>query len=361
MTDAASRAADPRPGSVAEVEPRPGAPDRTLQLTAWVAAFSAPLLAISLSRTVVPPALPSALLDLRWAGLAVALPLAAGLWWTERALRRRPRALPTSARWGLRGLALCALVALLGPAAVPLDASLPAPGFNQPPSLLHPLGTDRLGRDLLGVTVLAAPISLAVACVAAACSTAIGATVGLLSGWRGGWVDRALSLVVDTLLALPVLVAQLALFAAIQPAGAERLGWTALLIGLTSWTGSARLIRAEARALHQRTWVIAARMAGLSEPEVIRAHAWPHLRPWIAALAAGSASGALLSEAALSWLGFGITAPWISFGLLLRDVDPMFSPTQHLLAPAAAIAAFTLSLAAIADGLAERDTAAPNS
>jgi peptide/nickel transport system permease protein len=354
-------ATDPHPGLVTRAEPRAGAPDRALQLVALAAAFATPALALSLRQAVVPPALPSALLDLRWAGLAAALPLAAGLGWTERALRRSPRALPSSTRWGLRGLALCALVALLGPAAVPLDASLPAPGFNQPPSLLHPLGTDRLGRDLLGVTVLAAPISLAVAAVAAACSTAIGATVGLLSGWRGGWVDRALSLVVDTLLALPVLVAQLALFAVVQPAGAERLGWTAMLIGVTSWTGTARLIRAEARALHQRTWVIAARMAGLSEPEVIRAHAWPHLRPWVAALAASSASGALLSEAALSWLGFGLTAPWISFGLLLRDVDPMFSPRLHLLAPAAFIAAFTLSLAAIADGLAERDTAAPNS
>ncbi|MCK4917733.1 MAG: ABC transporter permease [Candidatus Omnitrophica bacterium] len=181
------------------------------------------------------------------------------------------------------------------------------------PSWQHPLGTDDLGRDVLSRMIYGARISLAVGFVAVGISTLIGIILGALSGYYGGWMEIGLMRFVDIMLCIPTFFLILAVIAFIGPSI-----WNIMIvIGLTSWMGVARLVRAEFLSLKEREFVQAARCIGAGDLRIIFRHILPNaLAPVFVSVVLGIA-GAILVESSLSFLGIGIQPPIPSWGNIL--------------------------------------------
>ena len=204
---------------------------------------------------------------------------------------------------GLGLLAALALVALLAPVLVPGDPlriagrALIAP-FTDP---AFPLGTDRLGRDVLAGIVHGARTSLLVGLAAALAALAIGLCVGLAAGFAGGIVDEALMRVVDAFQIVPSFLLALAFVSVI---GAS-VPVVVLAIALGAWADPARLTRAEVLSVRERDYVASARVAGMHPAEIAFREILPNVLPPVLALAAIIVAAAILTEAALSFLGLG--------------------------------------------------------
>lgn len=183
----------------------------------------------------------------------------------------------------------------------------------QSPSSAHWLGTDELGRDVLSRIIFGARISLKVGFVAVSIASLIGTTVGLLSGYFGGWVDQLLMRIVDIMLCFPTFFLVLAVIAMLEPS----IWYIMIIIGLTGWMGVARLVRAEVLTLRERDFIMAARSIGASDLRIIFRHILPNaLSPVLVAATLGVA-GAILTESALSFLGIGVQPPTPSWGNML--------------------------------------------
>ncbi len=181
------------------------------------------------------------------------------------------------------------------------------------PSWQHPLGTDDLGRDVLSRMIWGARISLAVGFVAVSISTLIGVVLGALSGYYGGWIEIVLMRFVDIMLCIPAFFLILAVIAFIGPSI-----WNIMIvIGLTSWMGVARLVRAEFLTLKEREFVLAARCVGASDLRIIFRHILPNALAPVFVSAVLGVAGAILVESALSFLGIGIQPPIASWGNIL--------------------------------------------
>ena len=185
----------------------------------------------------------------------------------------------------------------------------------QPPSAMHPFGTDDLGRDLLARVVTATPISLAIGLVAAAVSLGIGFTVGATAGYFGGAVDLVLSRLVEVMLCFPVLFLLLALAAVLPPSPATVI----VAIGFTTWAGDARYARSEILRIRELDYARAARAMGASTPRILARHLLPNALPPLIVSAAFGVGWAILAEAALSFLGVGLPAPAVSWGGILSS------------------------------------------
>ncbi|GBE02682.1 glutathione transport system permease protein GsiD [bacterium BMS3Bbin06] len=183
----------------------------------------------------------------------------------------------------------------------------------EPPSRTHILGTDDLGRDLLSRMLYGARISLAVGFVAVGISTIIGILIGSIAGYYGGLLDRLNMRIVDVMLSIPTFFLILAVIAFIGPSI-----WNIMfIIGLTSWMGVARLVRAEFLSLKKREYVLAAKAIGASDIRIIFRHMLPNsLAPIIVSAVLGVASAVLL-ESSLSFLGLGVQPPYPSWGNIL--------------------------------------------
>jgi peptide/nickel transport system permease protein len=185
----------------------------------------------------------------------------------------------------------------------------------QAPSAQHPFGTDDLGRDLLARVVTATPISLTIGLVAAAVSLGVGFSVGATAGWFGGFVDLALSRLIEVMLCFPILFLLLALAAFLPPSA-----WTVIVaIGLTSWPGDARYARAEILKIRELGYAHAAKTMGASTPRILVRHLLPNALPPLIVSAAFGVGWAILAEAALSFLGVGLPAPATSWGGILSS------------------------------------------
>ncbi|MCK4691015.1 MAG: ABC transporter permease [Desulfuromonadales bacterium] len=182
-----------------------------------------------------------------------------------------------------------------------------------PPSWEHPLGTDDLGRGVLVRMLYGARISLLVGFVAVGVSSLIGILFGSLAGYYGGWIDALVMRFVDIMLCFPTFFLILAVIAFLDPSI-----WNIMIvIGLTSWMGVARLIRAEFLSLRQRDFVLAAQALGASDLRLIFRHILPNaLSPVLVSATLGIA-GAILTESALSFLGIGVQPPTPSWGNML--------------------------------------------
>jgi len=219
-------------------------------------------------------------------------------------------------------LAISGLVLVAGMFVVALAASWLAPydpGFINlkemlmPPSSAHPLGTDVLGRDVLSRIIFGSRVSLLVGFVAVGIATLIGVLVGSLAGYYGGWVDQALMRLVDLMLCFPTLFLILAVIAMLEPSI-----WNIMMvIGLTSWMGVARLVRAEFLSLREREFVVAARALGASDLRLILRHLLPNSLVPVMVSATLGVAGAILIESALSFLGLGVQPPTPSWGNIL--------------------------------------------
>jgi len=204
-------------------------------------------------------------------------------------------------------MAVIASLVSSDPSAIDVSRSLLSPSWA------HPLGTDDLGRDVLVRMLYGARISLLVGFVAVGISCLIGIVFGALAGYYGGWVDSLIMRFVDIMLCFPTFFLILAVIAFLDPSI-----WNIMIvIGLTSWMGVARLIRAEFLSLRQRDFVLAAQALGASDGRLIFRHILPNAMSPVLVSATLGVAGAILTESALSFLGIGVQPPTPSWGNML--------------------------------------------
>jgi peptide/nickel transport system permease protein len=247
---------------------------------------------------------------------------------SARAVRRtrRIRALKSSARlfasskMGVAGLAILSVfvvLALLADVLVP-EARLSvteAPGAPlQPPSARFWLGTDELGRSVLDLVIQGSQISLLVGFLATAISMLIGALVGIAAGYFEGWIGVALMRFTDWFLVIPFLPLAIVLAAILG----RSLFVIALVIGITTWAGTARMVRAQVLTLKERPYVERARALGASSHQIIGRHILPNVFPLIFANTILVVAVAILTETTLSFLGLGDPFS-ISWGSILES------------------------------------------
>lgn len=224
------------------------------------------------------------------------------------------------------------------------------------PSSLHWMGTDGLGRDVFSRMLYGARISLMVGFVAVGIATAIGIVLGAIAGFYRGWVDTLIMRIVDVMLSIPTFFLILAVIAFLTPSI-----WNIMIvIGLTSWMGVTRLVRAEFLSLRNREFVLAAQTLGAKDARLIFAHLLPNsLTPIIVSSILGIAS-AVLVESGLSFLGLGVQAPQASWGNILTDGKEYIQFAWWLsLFPGLAILITVLGYNLLGDGL--RDAYNPRS
>jgi peptide/nickel transport system permease protein len=217
---------------------------------------------------------------------------------------------------GLIIILLIFFLALFAPMLAPYDPNyIDIQSILVEPSALHPMGTDGLGRDVFSRMLYGARISLLVGFVAVGIATLIGIILGSVAGFYRGWVDSLIMRLVDIMLSIPTFFLILAVIAFLTPSI-----WNIMIvIGLTSWMGVTRLIRAEFFSLRQREFVLAAETMGASDFKIIFHHLLPNsLTPVIVSSVLGIAS-AVLVESGLSFLGLGVQAPTASWGNILTD------------------------------------------
>jgi len=198
----------------------------------------------------------------------------------------------------------------------PLAQPDPVEGANLGPSAAHLFGTDQLSRDVLSRVATGARISLAVAAIAVGLSITLGALVGLVAGYWGGYVDAALMRLVDGALAIPRLFILLLVLAMSDRVPVWLL---VVLIGATGWLGTSRIIRGEVLRLREESYVRAAEALGASRRRVILRHLLPNtLGPLLVAATLG-VGDVILLEAGLSFLGLGVQPPAPSWGGMILD------------------------------------------
>jgi len=292
-----------------------------------------------------------------WFALLIALGLAA---WTVGALRRRSARHeagrrffrhPTAA-WGIGVLAFFVIVAVAAPWVTSFDPREQLDIVhlkNQPPSWSYILGTDVYSRDLWSRVAFGARVSLIIGALGMLVAVTLGTLVGAVAGYYRRWVDAVLMRGVDVGLALPrifVLLIATALF------GQLPLAVLVLVIGLTSWFGTSRLVRAEVLSVRERDYVAAARAAGAGGARVIFRHVLPNAAAPIIVSAALSIGNVLLLEAALSFLGIGVRPPAPSWGNIIADGAPYLATAPWTtLFPGLAIALVVMALNAVGDAL----------
>jgi len=185
----------------------------------------------------------------------------------------------------------------------------------QPPSLSHPMGTDLLGRDVLSRMIYGCRISLEVSVVAVGISILIGTFLGAIAGYFGGIVDQVICRFIDTMLCFPTIFLILAVIAYLEPSILTIM----VVIGVTSWMGVARLVRAEILSLKERDFIKSARIYGAGALRIIFYHLIPNALPPILVSASLGFGQAILIESALSFLGIGVQPPIPSWGNMLIE------------------------------------------
>lgn len=213
-------------------------------------------------------------------------------------------------------IVLVFLLSMLAPIIAPYDPNdINVKAILLEPSMQHWLGTDGLGRDVLSRMLHGGRISLLVGLVAVGISTAIGVLLGAVAGFYRGWVDALIMRLVDIMLSIPSFFLILAVIAFLTPSIINIM----IVIGLTSWMGVTRLVRAEFLSLSEREFVTASRTLGAKDARLIFTHLLPNsLTPIIVSAVLGVA-GAVLMESGLSFLGLGVQAPQASWGNILTD------------------------------------------
>lgn len=184
-----------------------------------------------------------------------------------------------------------------------------------PPSWHHWMGTDQYGRDILSRMLYGSRISLAVGLVAVSLYVLIGTTVGSVAGYYGGWVDGLLMRVTDIFLCIPTFLLILMAIAFVGPSIVNIM----VVIGLTSWTDVARLVRGEILGLKEREFIQAARVIGMKDSRIILKHLLPNALGPVIVVATLGIGGAILVESALSYLGLGVQPPTPSWGNMLEE------------------------------------------
>lgn len=287
------------------------------------------------------------------ATLALALsvpPLLRRRWGTTPAGRRFFRHPPAAMALGI--LTFFVVIGAAAPVLAPYRPTEQLDPVNlkhQPPSLAHPLGTDILSRDSWSRLAYGARISLAIGTLAMLVALVLGATVGALAGYFRKRVDALLMRGVDVGLAIPRIFILLMLVAVWEQLPLAAL---VLVIGLTSWFGTSRLVRAEVLSLREREYVAGARALGARSGRVIARHVLPNAAAPIIVSAALGIGNVMLLEAALSYLGIGVRPPQPSWGNMVADGQYYLVTAPWVsLFPGLAVALVVMALNALGDAL----------
>jgi peptide/nickel transport system permease protein len=213
----------------------------------------------------------------------------------------------------------------------------------------HPFGTDIIGTDYFALVMRGAEQSIMVMFIVGGLGVAIGTAIGAIAGFYGGIVDAILMRVTDMFLVTPTLVIGAVIGFRFGNLGVVPL---ALMLGFFAWMGLARFVRTEFLTLREREFVDAARVAGASNRRIIFKHILPNAIGVIIVSGTLLMSGAILTESALSYLGFGVKAPDVSLGLLINDYKDTFSISPWMFWwPGSLIILIALCVNFIGDGL----------
>jgi peptide/nickel transport system permease protein len=219
-------------------------------------------------------------------------------------------------RLGVIAFVLVVMIAVAGPLLFPFNSaavSSTSAGLLLPPSGQHWLGTDELGRDVFREFLAAAHISLIVGLAATAISMILGAAIGIVAGYYGRWIDNALMRLTDFFLVLP----QIPLVIALAAFFGQSLGIIILVIGMTGWPTTARIVRSQTLSLRERQFITRVRSLGTQDSRILRVHILPNVMPLIFANTVLVIGGAILAEATLSFLGLGDPVQ-VSWGTMLH-------------------------------------------
>ena len=220
-----------------------------------------------------------------------------------------------------------------------------------PPGARHIMGTDELGRDLFSRMVYGARVSMTVGVIAVLISTIIGLLIGSIAGYFGGIIDSTAMRLVDVMLTIPTLFLILMMVVFLGPSIINIM----ILIGLTSWTDIARIIRAEVMSVKKTAYVDAARLIGLGRARIIIRHILPNIMGPVFVYMTFGISGAILTESGLSFLGLGVQPPYPSWGNILTAGKDYISTAWWLvLFPGIAIFMAVFSCNIMGEGLRDR-------
>jgi peptide/nickel transport system permease protein len=246
-------------------------------------------------------------------------------------------------RIGLGVLGLFVFVALFGSVIAPDDPDASSLDVLGGISADHWLGTTENGSDVFSQLLVGARVSIIVGFAAAAISAILGAAVGLLGGYFGGWTDRVLDALENWFLVIPTLPLMIVLARLLDPS----LTVLIAVIGLTSWAGTGRIVRAQVLTLRERAFVERARALGASDGYIIRTHILPNTLPLIFANTVLIVAVAILSEAALAFLGLGDPTR-ISWGTMLENAFSSGAPSAgawwYVIPPGLCITVLVLSV-----------------
>lgn len=246
-------------------------------------------------------------------------------------------------------LLLIAFVAVTASWIAPCEINdVDVPNALRPPSGSHWFGTDELGRDVFSRVLVATQASMRVAVVSVAFAAVVGVTVGLVSGYRGGWLDTVFMRVVDVMFAFPVLLLALAVVAILGPGVTT----TILAIGIVYTPIFARVSRASTMSVRVEPFVSVSRSMGTGHLYILGRHILPNIAGPLVVQTSLSLAFAILSEAALSFLGLGIQPPQPSLGRMIFDSQGFVTMAWWMAVfPGAAIFVAVLAFNLLGDGL----------
>ena len=223
---------------------------------------------------------------------------------------------------GLAFVVALMLVAATAPWLAPQDpvrqslrARLVGPTLEAPDGRAHVLGTDHLGRDVLSRLVYGARVSLAVGFAAVALGTLVGATLGIVAGFRGGWMDSVVMTLADAQLAFPFILLAIGIIAVLGPSFPTLI----VVVGLSGWVGYARVLRSQVLVLRSREFVDAVQALGASMTRTVLMHVLPNVVSSLIVIATLELARAIVLEATLSFLGLGVQPPTPSWGGMIHE------------------------------------------
>jgi ABC-type dipeptide/oligopeptide/nickel transport system permease subunit len=218
------------------------------------------------------------------------------------------------------------------------------------PSASHWLGTDIQGRDIWSRLVYGARVSLTVGLISQGIALSLGVTLGLLAGFYGRWVDEVVMRLADVTLAFPTLLLLIAMVAALQPSE----GVVFVTIGVVGWAGMARLVRGQVLVVRQLDYIQAIRALGGGDLRIMVQHILPNVIGPVVIAATLGVAGAIMAEAALSFLGLGVPPPAPSWGSMIadgRDLHQLRTAPWTSVFPGVAIGAAVLGFNLLGDAL----------
>lgn len=229
------------------------------------------------------------------------------------------------------------------------------------PATFYFLGADKYGRDIFSRIVFGARISLSVGLISIAITFALGVTMGAISGYAGGWIDTVIQRIIEVVNSFPHIPLWLAFGALLPPHWSPLVTYFAitLVLSLLNWTALARVVRGKILALREEDYAVAARLLGASHSRVLFRHLLPGFASHIIVVLTMSVPAMILGETSLSFLGLGLKAPVVSWGVMLQDCLSLQTVANHpwLLMPVLFVAATVLAFNFVGDGL--RDAADP--